>query len=81
MVAEKSFVRNVTELGIRAGAITECGNEFWQLVSDADLNYLYIKDGVGSLQPNALISCEGVHQLTQLEDIHIYLINNTDNTP
>jgi len=81
MVAEKSFVRNVTELGIRAGAITECGNEFWQLVSDADLNYLYIKDGVGSLQPNALISCEGVHQLTQLEDIHIYLINDTDNTP
>lgn len=81
MVAEKSFVRNVTELGIRAGAITECGNDFWQLVSDAELNYLYIKDGVGSLQPNALIACEGVHQLTQLEDIHIYLINETDNTP
>jgi hypothetical protein len=81
MVAEKSFTRNVTELGIRAGAITECGNAFWQLVSDAELNYLYIKEGVGSLQPNALNACEGVYQLTQLEDIHIYLINDTDKTP
>ena len=41
---------------------------------------IYIKKGVGNLQPSALISCENVTQLTHIEDIYIYLINRTDNT-
>ena len=79
--ADKDFVRNVTELGMRASSITECGDDFWLLVNDASLDYLYIKEGVGGLQPDDLISCDGVDQLINIEDVHIYLITKPGNTP
>ena len=81
MVADTDFVRNVADLGMRASAITECGDDFWLLVHDAGINYLYIKEGVGSLQPEALTTCEGVDQLINIEDVHIYLITKPGNTP
>jgi hypothetical protein len=81
MVADTDFVRNVAELGMRASSITECGDDFWLLVNDAGINYLYIKEGVGSLQPEALTTCEGVDQLINIEDVHIYLITKPGNTP
>jgi len=54
---------------------------FWLLVNDASLDYLYIKEGVGGLQPDDLISCDGVDQLINIEDVHIYLITKPGNTP
>jgi hypothetical protein len=81
MVADTNFVRNVAELGMRASSITECGDDFWLLVNDARINYLYIKEGVGSLQPQALTTCEGVDQLINIEDVHIYLITKPGNIP
>ena len=81
MSADEDFIQKTVDIGARASTITDCGDNFWSLVNEAEINYLYIKDGIGSLQPNALIACEGVYPLTQLEDIHIYLINDTDNTP
>lgn len=81
MVADTDFVRNVAELGMMASSITECGDDFWLLVNDAGINYLYIKEGVGSLQPQALTTCEGVDQLINIEDVHIYLITKPGNTP
>jgi len=81
MVADRDFVRSVTELGMRASSITECGDDFWLLVNAASLDYLYIKEGVGGLQPDDLISCDGVDQLINVEDVHIYLITKPGNTP
>jgi len=81
MVADRDFVRSVTELGMRASTITDCGDDFWLLVNDASLDYLYIKEGVGGLQPDDLISCDGVDQLINIEDVHIYLITKPGNTP
>jgi len=81
MGADRDFVRSVTELGMRASSITECGDDFWLLVNDASLDYLYIKEGVGGLQPDDLISCDGVDQLINIEDVHIYLITKPGNTP
>ncbi|MFA7408213.1 MAG: hypothetical protein WCY93_10410, partial [Anaerolineaceae bacterium] len=81
MSADEDFILNTMEMGARASSITYCDDEFWSLLKDAEINYLYIKEGIGSLQPESLTSCEGVHQLTQLEDIHIYLIIDTGNTP
>jgi hypothetical protein len=81
MSADEDFIQNTVNLGMRANSIIDCGDDFWSLVNDAKLDYLYIKEGVGSLQPSALISCEGVTQLTHIENIYIYLISKTDNTP
>ena len=81
MSGDEDFVHKTSNLGTRASSITECSEDFWSLVYDAGINYLYIKEGAGSLQPDALIACERVRQLTQIEDIHIYLVNNTGDTP
>jgi len=77
MSGDDDFVQNTANLGSRASSITECGEDFWALVNDAQLGYLYIKEGVGSLQPTALMSCEGIEQLIHIEDVHIYLISPT----
>ncbi len=78
MSGDESFVRDTALLGERASVITECGEEFWDLVNDARLTYIYIKEGVGSLQPSALTSCHGVSQLVNIEGVHIYLIDRAD---
>ncbi len=81
MVADSNFVQSVIDLGRRASSISECGDDFWLLVRDAEINYLYIKKGVGSLQPEALMMCDGVSQLINIEDVHIYFISKPDETP
>ena len=81
MIAGEDFVQSVADQGMRASTITDCGDDFWLLVNDANLKYLYIKEGFGGLQPDALISCDGVDQLINIEDVHIYLITKPDNTP
>ena len=74
MIADEDFVHNLTDLAMRASSITECGDDFWLLLNDARLNYLYIKEGIGSLQPEALLGCVGIDQLVNIEGVHIYLI-------
>lgn len=81
MSADEDFIQNTVNLGRRASLITDCGDDFWSLVNDAKLNYIYIEKGIGGLQPSALISCEGVRQLTNIGGVYIYLISETDNTP
>ena len=81
MIADQNFIQSVTDMGMRASSITECGDDFWLLVRDARINYLYIKEGAGSLQPEALIACDGVDQLINIEDVHIYLITKPADAP
>jgi len=81
MSADADYVKRVADLGMWAGSITECNDDFRQLVSDARINYLYIKEGVGSLQPAALTACEGVSQLINIDGVHIYLISQPENMP
>ena len=78
---ETQFTETCTAWAAEATTITTCDEKFWQLVDDAQLNYLYIKEGAGSLLPEALLSCDGVNQLVNLEGIHIYIITQPANTP
>ena len=81
MIADQKFSLGVIEIGRQASSITECGDDFWSLVNEAQTNYLYIKEGVGSLQPEALAACEGVNQLINIEDVHIYIITKPADAP
>jgi len=81
MSGDASFVQSVADMGRRASTISECGDDFWLLVRDAEINYLYIKEGIGSLQPEALIACDGVEQLISIDGVHIYLITKPADAP
>lgn len=66
-----------TQLNLRAGLASQaagCDERFWQVVADADLNYAYIKEGAGLLQPAALSNCPGVVNVYRRDGVYIYEI-------
>ena len=56
----------------RASEITQCDQDFWSLVKDANLDSAYIHDGAGNLQRQALESCRGVDKIYDREGVSIY---------
>ncbi len=60
--------------GEDASDITTCSTEFWALVDEVDLDWIYIREGVGSLQPEGLAECEGISEVYTNEWVHIYRI-------
>jgi hypothetical protein len=59
----------------RAGAVTTCDDKFWSLVSDARLDYIYLRADVGNLQPAALEGCERVDKVFDQGGVLIYHLN------
>ena len=58
--------------------MTSCGLDFWELVDEADLSYVYLREGAGSLNAAALQNCEGLRRLYMNEGVSIWLIENKD---
>lgn len=58
----------------RAEKITGCTPEFWQLVRDAQLTHVYLRDGQGSLRPSALDQCPRLRKVYQQDSVFIYEI-------
>jgi hypothetical protein len=56
----------------RASQVKACDDDFWSLVRDAQLDYAYLRQGVGSLQPAVLDSCQGVERLYSQSGVNIY---------
>lgn len=66
--------RQVRQWGEDASDITTCSAEFWTLVEEADLDWIYIREGVGSLQPEGLAGCEGISEAYTNGSVHIYRV-------
>ena len=62
--------------GETAASVTTCDDTFWGLVAEADLNWIYIRAGAGSLQAEGLARCEGVAKIYQNDQIEIYQIHH-----
>ena len=54
--------------------MTGCTPEFWAIVREADLSYVYLRQGKGSLQPGALTDCPRVKSVYQHDGIVIFHI-------
>jgi len=67
--------REVRLWGEEASSITTCSPEFWTLVDEADLDWIYIREDMGSLKPQELEKCDGVVEVYTNDSIHIYRIN------
>ena len=57
-----------------ASHMTTCTAEFWQVVQSSNVNYIYLREGVGALQPAGLVYCSGVQPVYQVEGVDIYKI-------
>jgi hypothetical protein len=56
----------------RVGEVTTCDDKFWSLVSDAQLDYIYLRSDVGNLQPPALEGCERIEKIFDQDGVLIY---------
>lgn len=73
---DKNDVREMRDWGERASQITTCSEEFWALVDEADLGWIYIHEGVGSLQPDSLKNCNEIHQIYTRNSLCVYRIDS-----
>ena len=58
----------------RASNLTSCDENFWSLVSEADLDYLYLHEGKGSLQPGNVLECVGIWPVYDKDGVFIYIL-------
>ena len=58
----------------RAEAVDGCTTAFWEVVDEADLTHVYLREGVGRLQPAALQSCPNLQLIYQVDGVFIYQI-------
>jgi hypothetical protein len=60
----------------RAGEVTACDDKFWSLVQDAQLDYVYLRSDIGTLQASALEGCEHVEKIFDQNGVLIYHLSN-----
>ncbi len=62
--------------GETASEIETCSDEFWRIVEEADLDYVYIWEGKGSLQTKGLRICESFDIAYLNDKVLIYKITH-----
>jgi len=71
---EVAYKTQLREWGQRASEITTCDEMFWELVSEADLDWVYLREGIGSLQAEGLVGCSGVERVYVEGQVWIFQI-------
>jgi hypothetical protein len=71
---DQAFKAQMSVWGEKAANLKACDEEFWELMQEADLQYLYLRKGKGSLQATALQGCTGLKQLYTAGGVSIWLI-------
>ena len=71
---DAGYKTQLREWGERASSITTCDVAFWDLVAEADLDWIYLREGVGSLQSEGLIGCARVEEVYVGGKVQIYAI-------
>lgn len=69
------YIAQINDWSARASRLTGCDEDFWSLVQDAKINFVYIHEGQGSLQPAALVNCPQLVQVYRRDRVYIYEIN------
>ena len=69
--AEHDVLNDWRDWSSRTTELTTCDDAFWSLVKDAELTHLYLRDGKGSLQPEAVLGCQGIVPVYQKDGVSI----------
>ena len=65
-------IRQFQSWGKQASEINTCSDSFWSLVEETDLSWVYIRQGMGKLQPEGLLACSDLELAYQNDSVHIY---------
>lgn len=75
---DRAWAEELRGWGEAASAITGCSEVFWNLVEEAELDWIYLRQGVGGLQPNVLAGCDGIREVYAHEGVVIYELSVVD---
>jgi len=65
---------HISRWAAQAAQLKDCDAAFWALVEEAELTHVYVREGVGSLQPTALNQCTGVVPIYRRAGVYIYAL-------
>lgn len=69
-----AYTAEVKEIGVRAAGMAYCDENFNKLLAEQNLNYIYIRDGVGSMQRASLENCDGIRKIYDASKVSIWLV-------
>lgn len=64
----------------RASAVNTCEVDFWELVQEAELDYVYVRQGTAGIQAQNLATCDGISKLYDNEETSIWVIDSYNAT-
>jgi hypothetical protein len=68
-------VQRINDWAERASRLTTCDEAFQSLVQESGAAYLYLREGRGSLQPNAMLNCADVVLIYRRDGVYIFQIS------
>ncbi len=74
-MGDKDYQAELNHASGLASQAAGCNDSFWQAVDENGLDYVYVKEGIGALQPDELANCPGVVNVYRRDGIFIYAID------
>ncbi len=69
-------VRRINEWAERASRLTSCDEALWSLVREGSLEWVYLREGRGSLQPAGLMNCSNLVLVYRRDGVFIFRIEH-----
>jgi hypothetical protein len=73
-LAGREVIDQVEGWAERSAKLEGCGADFWALAREAGLTHVYLREGVGALQPVELAGCPRLRKVYEQEGVVIYEI-------
>ncbi len=70
------YIKSINDLAAKASSLKTCSSGFWEIVRQAELTHVYLRQGVGSLQPGNLTGCQGISLVYQQNGVSIYTLQS-----
>jgi hypothetical protein len=75
--SDREFIDRTNALAAEVSGLQGCSTAFWRIVREQGVTHLFIKEGIGSLQPKDLEFCRGVEEIFRTGSVRIYRIDST----
>lgn len=72
---ERGLAEQINARAKAASELKGCDDAFWNLVEAAQITHLYLREGRGSLQADALMECAGVRVVYQQGGVSIWVVD------
>ncbi len=73
---QREYVDEINRVAEQTARLDGCTPEFWSLVKEQGVGYVYIREDAGSLKPSNLQPCMGLERVFEGEKVSIFRISS-----